>query len=87
MVPRLPRDASTSTLSDIPVFQTLATLAWEPRRAGLFWAQLFAALTMVDRGHIDAPSMKGSWAGAMGQPQFMPSSARWIVAPWMVSSH
>ena len=59
---------------DIPVFQTLATLAWAPRRAGLFRAQLFDALTMVDAGHIDAPSMKGSWAGAMGQPQFMPSS-------------
>jgi membrane-bound lytic murein transglycosylase B len=29
---------------------------------------------MVDRGHIDASSMRGSWAGAMGQPQFMPSS-------------
>jgi membrane-bound lytic murein transglycosylase B len=29
---------------------------------------------MVDRDHIDAPGMKGSWAGAMGQPQFMPSS-------------
>src|SRR6202795_4992970 len=40
----------------------------------LFRAQLFEALTMVDRGHIDAPSMTGSWAGAMGQPQFMPSS-------------
>jgi membrane-bound lytic murein transglycosylase B len=51
---------------DIPVFQTLAI--------GLFRAQLFDALTMVDAGHIDAPSMKGSWAGAMGQAQFMPSS-------------
>jgi membrane-bound lytic murein transglycosylase B len=36
----------------------------------LFRAQRFDALTMVDRGHIDA----GSWAGAMGQPQFIPSS-------------
>jgi membrane-bound lytic murein transglycosylase B len=59
---------------DVPVFQALATLAWEPRRAKLFRAQLYDALTMVDRGYIDAPSMKGSWAGAMGQPQFMPSS-------------
>ena len=59
---------------DIPVFQALATLAWEPRRAGFFRGQLYDALTMVDRGHIDVPSMKGSWAGAMGQPQFMPSS-------------
>jgi membrane-bound lytic murein transglycosylase B len=59
---------------DVPVFQALATLAWEPRRAGFFRAQLYDALRMVDRGHIDVPSMKGSWAGAMGQPQFMPSS-------------
>ena len=59
---------------DVPVFQALATLAWEPRRAAFFRGQLYDALTMVDRGHIDAASMKGSWAGAMGQPQFMPSS-------------
>jgi membrane-bound lytic murein transglycosylase B len=59
---------------DVPVFQALATLAWEPRRASLFRAQLYDALRMVERGHIDAASMKGSWAGAMGQPQFMPSS-------------
>ena len=57
-----------------PVFQALATLAWEPRRSGFFRGELFDALTMVSRGHIDAASMTGSWAGAMGQPQFMPSS-------------
>jgi membrane-bound lytic murein transglycosylase B len=57
-----------------PVFQALATLAWEPRRAQFFRGELFDALTMVSRGQIDAGSMTGSWAGAMGQPQFMPSS-------------
>lgn len=57
-----------------PVFQALATLAWEPRRANFFRGQLFDALTMVSRGNIDVPTMTGSWAGAMGQPQFMPSS-------------
>src|SRR2546425_2793963 len=57
-----------------PVFRALATLAWEPRRAGFFRRQLFDALTMVARGHIDVETMTGSWAGAMGQPQFMPSS-------------
>jgi membrane-bound lytic murein transglycosylase B len=57
-----------------PVFQALATLAWEPRRASFFRTQLYDALTMVARGYIDAPSMMGSWAGAMGQPQFLPSS-------------
>lgn len=57
-----------------PVFQALATLAWEPRRAQFFRGELFDALTMVSSGHIDAASMTGSWAGAMGHPQFMPSS-------------
>jgi membrane-bound lytic murein transglycosylase B len=57
-----------------PVFRALATLAWEPRRSAFFRGELFDAMTMVSRGHIDAPSMTGSWAGAMGQTQFMPSS-------------
>ena len=58
----------------LPAFQALATLAWEPRRAQFFRGELFQALMMVDRGFIEAPVMTGSWAGAMGQPQFMPSS-------------
>jgi membrane-bound lytic murein transglycosylase B len=57
-----------------PIFRALATLAWEPRRAAYFREELFNALRMVQRGHIEAKSMVGSWAGAMGQPQFMPSS-------------
>lgn len=57
-----------------PVFRALATLAWEPRRSDFFRNELYHALMMVDRGYIDAPSMTGSWAGAMGQTQFMPSS-------------
>ncbi len=57
-----------------PVFQALATLAWEPRRAQFFRGELFDALTMVQRGHIEVKTMTGSWAGAMGQAQFMPSS-------------
>jgi membrane-bound lytic murein transglycosylase B len=57
-----------------PVFQALATLAWEGRRAEFFKGELFNAMTMVSSGYIDAPTMTGSWAGAMGQPQFMPSS-------------
>jgi membrane-bound lytic murein transglycosylase B len=57
-----------------PVFQALATLAWEGRRAEFFKGELFNAMTMVSRGYIDAPTMTGSWAGAMGHPQFMPSS-------------
>jgi len=57
-----------------PIFQALATLAWEPRRAAFFRNELFDALTMVQRGHIEAKTMTGSWAGAMGQTQFIPSS-------------
>jgi membrane-bound lytic murein transglycosylase B len=57
-----------------PVFQALATLAWEPRRSAFFRGELFDALSIVARGHIEASSMTGSWAGAMGQTQFMPSS-------------
>jgi membrane-bound lytic murein transglycosylase B len=59
---------------DVSVFRALATLAWEGRRGTLFRSQLYDALTIVDRGDVDAASMIGSWAGAMGQPQFMPSS-------------
>ena len=57
-----------------PIFQALATLAWEPRRAAFFRGELVDALTIVQRGHIEASRMTGSWAGAMGHPQFMPSS-------------
>ena len=56
------------------MFRALATLAWEPRRAAFFRGELFDALTMVTRGDIDTTTMTGSWAGAMGQAQFMPSS-------------
>lgn len=58
----------------VPIFQALTTLAWEPRRADFFRRELFDALTIVSSGYIKADRMKGSWAGAMGQPQFMPSS-------------
>jgi membrane-bound lytic murein transglycosylase B len=57
-----------------PVFQALATLAWEPRRAAYFRGELFDALSMVASGHIEPEAMTGSWAGAMGQAQFMPSN-------------
>lgn len=57
-----------------PTVQALATLAWDGRRAELFRGELFAALEILDRGYIDLARLTGSWAGAMGQPQFMPSS-------------
>ncbi len=57
-----------------PTVQALATLAFDGRRGELFRSELFDALRIVERGHIDLARLKGSWAGAMGQPQFMPSS-------------
>jgi membrane-bound lytic murein transglycosylase B len=57
-----------------PTVAALATLAWDPRRSTLFRNELFDALTILDHGDIAVDSMRGSWAGAMGQPQFMPSS-------------
>ena len=57
-----------------PTVPVLATLAWEGRRGDFFRQQLFDALTIVDRGDIELAKLKGSWAGALGQVQFMPSS-------------
>ena len=55
------------------VLQALATLAYDPRRADFFRNELLTALQIIDDGHIAAQAMSGSWAGAMGQLQFMPS--------------
>ncbi len=55
------------------VLQALATLAYDPRRAEFFRRELLTALQIIDEGHIAADSMSGSWAGAMGQLQFLPS--------------
>ncbi len=56
------------------VVQALATLAYDGRRSDFFRAELINALEILDAGHISHDKMKGSWAGAMGQNQFMPSS-------------
>lgn len=57
-----------------PTIPALATLAYDPRRATLFRKELFSALEIVNRGDIELERLKGSWAGALGQPQFMPST-------------
>jgi membrane-bound lytic murein transglycosylase B len=57
-----------------PTITALATLAWDPRRATFFRGELFKALEILNRGDIEYANMRGSWAGAMGQVQFMPSS-------------
>jgi membrane-bound lytic murein transglycosylase B len=58
------------------VIAALATLAYEGRRSSLFRRELLHALQIIDEGHIRPEAMIGSWAGAMGQSQFMPSSFR-----------
>lgn len=63
-----------SNTGGFKVVPALATLAWEGRRAEFFKKELMNALKIIDAGHISAADMKGSWAGAMGQNQFMPSS-------------
>jgi membrane-bound lytic murein transglycosylase B len=57
-----------------PTVPALATLAYDPRRSSLFREELFQALEIVDRGDVSLDRLKGSWAGALGQPQFLPSS-------------
>jgi membrane-bound lytic murein transglycosylase B len=57
-----------------PTVQALATLAWEGRRRAFFTTEFINALQIIDKGYIELDQMKGSWAGAMGQTQFMPSS-------------
>ncbi len=59
-----------------PVIPALATLAHDGRRSAYFRGELLQALKILDEGHIGVDEMVGSWAGAMGQSQFMPSSFR-----------
>lgn len=54
------------------VFNALATLSYDKRRGARFRGELFAALEIMDKGYATYDQMMGSWAGAMGQPQFMP---------------
>jgi membrane-bound lytic murein transglycosylase B len=56
------------------VVEALATLAWDGRRASYFRPELIDSLRILDHGDVAPGRMTGSWAGAMGQPQFMPSS-------------
>jgi membrane-bound lytic murein transglycosylase B len=61
-------------MGDFRVVEALATLGWEGRRASFFRGELIAALKILDHGDVAPGKMTGSYAGAMGQPQFMPSS-------------
>jgi membrane-bound lytic murein transglycosylase B len=57
-----------------PLFDVVATLAFDGRRGAQFRAQLLAALEIVDKGYATPEQMKSSWAGALGVPQFTPTS-------------
>lgn len=57
-----------------PVVDSLATLSCFGRRQAYFRGELFAAMKIVQRGDVSASDMVGSWAGAFGQTQFMPST-------------
>jgi membrane-bound lytic murein transglycosylase B len=65
-----------------PVISSLSTLAFEGRRHDYFKKELLNALKIIDKGHISLKNMTGSWAGAMGQCQFMPSSFLNYASDW-----
>ncbi|CAA7617447.1 Membrane-bound lytic murein transglycosylase B [Candidatus Terasakiella magnetica] len=64
------------------VVSSLATLAYDGRRSKYFKTELMNALTILDQGHIEPEAMIGSWAGAMGQCQFMPSTFLKFAVDW-----
>jgi lytic murein transglycosylase len=57
-----------------PTMRSLATLAYDCRRADLFRAELLDALRIIERGDVAPQEMRGAWAGEIGQTQFMPSN-------------
>jgi membrane-bound lytic murein transglycosylase B len=57
-----------------PTIATLTTLAYDQRRSSMFREELLKALEILDKGDVELTAMRGSWAGALDQPQFMPSS-------------
>jgi lytic murein transglycosylase len=59
---------------EVPVISALSTLAFDGRRGAFFEGQLMAALKILQAGDITAERMTGSWAGAMGHTQFIPTS-------------
>ena len=63
-----------SIMGNHPIVSSLATLAYDGRRETFFKKQLKHALVILKEGHITQDKFLGSWAGAMGQVQFMPSS-------------
>lgn len=65
-----------SYMGNFPVIKSLATLAYDSNRPDFFRRELFLALHILNDGHVTLQQFKGEWAGASGQPQFLPSS--WV---------
>ncbi|MBA2651126.1 MAG: lytic murein transglycosylase [Tatlockia sp.] len=63
-------------MGTFPVIRSLATLAFDSKRQDFFRKELFLALHILNDGHVDMAHFIGEWAGASGQPQFLPSS--WV---------
>ncbi|MBV8851559.1 MAG: lytic murein transglycosylase [Methylobacteriaceae bacterium] len=63
-----------TTAGNSDILRVLATLAFKQHRGSLFLDEFVAALVMLEKGYATRAHLVGSWAGAMGQPQFMPSS-------------
>jgi membrane-bound lytic murein transglycosylase B len=61
-------------MGNFPVIQALSTLAYDSNRKDFFKNELFLALQILNEGHVQLAQFKGEWAGASGQPQFLPSS-------------
>ena len=61
-------------MGDFDMIRSLTTLAYEGRRREFFQKELVNALVILDQGHVSRSNFKGSWAGAFGQVQFMPST-------------
>lgn len=62
------------TTGKVPILSALATLAYDARRSDYFRAELITLLRLLDSGKLEKAQLLGSWAGAMGQLQFMPST-------------
>jgi lytic murein transglycosylase len=62
-----------SVVGKLPILRALATLAYDCRRPVMFRTELMDAMRIIDRGDLTAEDMIGSWAGELGQTQFLPS--------------
>lgn len=60
-------------MGKLPVLRSLATLAYDCRRGAMFRGELMSALRIIDRGDLKPEEMIGSWAGELGQTQFLPT--------------